>query len=144
VFWRAKKRMGDGGANGFTIGSGKWRMSLHKTEASANLLSANVSTYGSISFMSSGGGINAEGLTLTNVVWSLSNSTYIFDCDNRTWSPVTSNLSEVRYAVIRQSAGAVTSGFPICYAALSTAEFDVNAASTLTVQIAATGVFTLT
>jgi hypothetical protein len=54
-----------------------------------------------------------------------------------------STLSAVRYAVIRKSAGAVTSGLLLCYAALSTAEFNVTTGNTLTIQMHANGVFTL-
>jgi hypothetical protein len=54
-----------------------------------------------------------------------------------------STLDAVRFACIRKSSGAVTSGFVLCYAALSTAAFDVTTGNTLTIQMAATGVFTL-
>jgi hypothetical protein len=147
VFWTAKKRLGN---SGFSLGNSptsNFRMSLHRSVASLsnNLLSGNVSTFGSISFMSSGGGVNAEGLTLTGVTWtSTAAGVYTFDASNKTYSPTSSALTSVRYAVIRLSNTAVTSGFPLCYAALSTASFDVGAGSTLTVQMATTGIFTLT
>jgi hypothetical protein len=145
VFWDAKHRLGLAGTSGFNLSASKFRMSLHRTSASANLLSNNVSTYGSISYMASGGGINAEGQTLTGVTWvSSAAGVQRFDCSNEVWSPTGSALSQVRYAVIRESEGAVTSGYPLCYAALSTAEFPVGDGSTLTVQIATTGIFTLT
>jgi hypothetical protein len=94
--------------------------------------------------MASGGGVNAEGLTLSAVTWTGTGGVETFDCSNKVYSPTNSALTSVRYAVIRMSSGAVTSGFPLCYAALSTTAFDVGASSTLTVQMATTGIFTLT
>ena len=141
VFWTAKHRLGE---TGFTLSGGKFRMSLHKTSASANLLSGNVSTFNSISYMASGGAVNAEGQTLDSVTWTGSGGVETFDSANEVYSPVNSALTSVRYAVIRLSNTAVTSGFPLCYAALSTAAFDVGAGSQLTVQMATSGIFTLT
>lgn len=143
VFWTAKHRMGLT-TSGFNLSGAIMRMSLHRTAASANLLTGFASTFGSISFMASGGGVNAEGLTLSAVTWTGTGGVETFDCSNKVYSPTNSALTSVRYAVIRMSSGAVTSGFPLCYAALSTTAFDVGAGSTLTVQMATTGIFTLT
>ena len=140
VFWNAKKRMG---LTGYQLDTGNFRMSLHKTAASALLTSGNVSTYGSIGNTATGGGVSGDGQVLNSISWTISGSAYVFDCSNETWSPTTSALTSVRYGVIRLSVGA-TSGFPLCYAALSTTAFTVGADSTLTVQMATTGIFTLT
>lgn len=137
VFWTAKKRMGLTGFN-LATGSG-FRMSLHKTAASANLLSSNVSTYGSIGSGAGGvGGISTDGQALGLATWTLSGSTYTFDTSNEIYSPSGAAMTSVRYAVIRLSVAAA-SGYPLCYAALSTIAFDVGDGSSLTVQMAATG-----
>jgi hypothetical protein len=47
------------------------------------------------------------------------------------------------YAVIYSQGASAGTGIPVCFAALSTAEFNVTTGNTLTVQLAATGVFTL-
>jgi len=142
VFHTAKHRMGE---TGFSLSGGIFRMSLHRTAVSANLSGNAVSTFGSVSFMASGGGVNVEGQTLDTVTWvSSASGVQRFDCANEVYSPTSSALTSVRYAVIRLSAAAVTSGFPLCYAALSATAFDVGAGSTLTIQIATTGIFTLT
>ena len=144
VFHTAKRRMGQT-TSGFNLGGAIMRMSLHQTAASANLSANGVSIFTSIGSKSSGGADNVNGQTLGAVTWvSSAAGVYRFDCSNEVYSPVTSVLSAVRYAVIRMSVGAVTSGYPLCYAALSTVEFDVGASSTLTVQMATTGIFTLT
>jgi hypothetical protein len=120
-------------------------MSLHKTAASANLLSGFVSIFTSIGNKASGGGVSVDGQSLASCTWvSSAAGVYRFNCADEVYSPTSSVLSSVRYAVIRYSVGAVTSGYPLCYAALSTTAFDVGAGSTLTVQIATTGIFTLT
>jgi hypothetical protein len=144
VFWSAKHRMGESATTGLSLSGAILRMSLHRTAASANLLSGNVSTFGSISFMASGGGVNVEGQTLSGTTWTGTGGVETFDTSNMVYSPTSSALTSVRYCVIRQSNTAVTSGFPICYAALSTTAFDVGAGSTLTVQMATSGIFTLT
>ena len=146
VFHTAKHKLGKNTASGGIQLSGSiFRMSLHRTACSANLVANAVSTFGSVSFMASGGGVNVEGLTLSAVTWvSSAAGVQRFDCSNKVYSPTSSALTSVRYAVIRMSSAAVTSGFPLCYAALSTTAFDVGAGSTLTVQMATTGIFTLT
>ena len=53
-----------------------------------------------------------------------------------------SSLVNVRYAVIRNSTGA-GNGVPICYVALSTAQFTITSPNTLTILPPANGVFSL-
>jgi len=144
VFWSAKHRMGNSATTGLSLSGAVLRMSLHRTAASDNLLTGFASTFGSISFMASGGAVNAEGQTLSGTTWTGAGGVETFDTSNMVFSPVNSALTSVRYAVIRQSNSAVTSGFPICFAALSSTAFDVGAGSTLTVQLATAGIFTLT
>jgi len=95
VFYSAKHRMGVASI-GFSLSAGIMRMSLHKTSVSANLLTGFVSTFGSVSFMASGGGVNAEGQTLDSVTWSGAAGVETFDCANETYSPASSALTSVR------------------------------------------------
>jgi hypothetical protein len=53
------------------------------------------------------------------------------------------SLTNVKYAVIRNSTGA-TAGKLLCFCQLSTSQFTVTSPNTLTILPAATGVFTLT
>ncbi len=66
-----------------------------------------------------------------------------FDCTDPVFTASASDITNVRYAVIRKSVSA-TGGHPLCFAALSTAAFTVSTGNTLTIQMATTGVFTLT
>jgi len=95
VFWTAKHRMGVASI-GFSLSAGIMRMSLHRTACSANLLSGNVSSFGSVSFMASGGGVNVEGQTLDSVTWAGATGVETFDCANEVYSPTSSALTSVR------------------------------------------------
>ena len=53
------------------------------------------------------------------------------------------SLTDIRYAVIRNSTGAAA-GKLLCFCQLSSAQFTVTSPNTLTVLPAATGIFTLT
>ena len=89
---------------------------------------------------------NKWAVTLAGVAWTngASAGQQKWDVTDPIITAVGSTLSAVRYAVIRLSGTSVTSGHLLCFAALSTAEFDVSTGNTLTIQMAATGVFTLT
>jgi hypothetical protein len=140
VFDYAKRAIGNGV---FTLsGATGLRMSLHRTSASANLIGA-ITTWASIGDECSGGGYSR--VTLGAVTWLSGTSTgvRVFDFSDPVFTASLSTLSAVRYAVVCLSAGAVTSGIPLIYAALSTAEFDVTTSNTLTIQLATTGAFTL-
>ena len=69
---------------------------------------------------------------------------YKWDVTDPVFTASGAALNNIRYAVIRLSSGSTTSGFPLCYAALSTAQFNVSSGNTLTIQMNANGVFTLT
>lgn len=139
IFDRAKHHIGVGTIN---LSSGNFRLTLHRTSASANLV-GDITTYASVGDECSGGGYSD--VSLAGIAWTngASAGQQKFDCTDPVITASGSTLSAVRYAVIRQSASA--GGGPLlCYAALSTAEFNVTTGNTLTIQMAATGIFTLT
>ena len=152
VFPNGKYKIGKGT---IPLSGGIYRLSLHRTSASANLIGA-ITVFTSVSFMSSGGGwgksgapgadkANGQGLTLGSVSWaSDGGSGWKWDAADPVFTASASILSAVRYAVIRASAISVNSGHIICYAALSTAQFNIASNNTLTIQMAPTGIFTLT
>lgn len=139
VFDSAKHKIGNGAIN---LSSHTFRLSLHRTSASANL-AGDITIFTSVGDQCSGGGYAAK--TLAGVSWGAGTSAgqQKWDVTDPVFTASASTLSAVRYAVIRKSAGATTSGLLLCYAALSTAEFNVTTGNTLTIQMAATGVFTL-
>lgn len=138
IFDRAKKLIGNGtvslSATGFV-------MTLHGTGASANLV-GDITSFASIGTEASGGGY--ADLSLSGQTWTAGASAgeMRFDCTDPVFTASASAIDDIRYAVIRKSTGAGT-GYPICYAALSTSEFNVTTGNTLTVQFNANGIFTL-
>lgn len=138
VFDVAKHKIAVGSLN---LSAGPFRMSLHRTSAST-LISGAITVFASIGDECSGGGYSA--LTLSGVTWAAGTSAGVqkFDFTDPVFTASASVLSAVRYAVVYKSTAA-SSGIPLIYAALSTAEFNVTTGNTLTVQLATTGAFTL-
>ena len=149
VFPRAKGKIAE--TSGIRL-DGTFRLSLHRTSADLTTRAAGLTVFTSVSWMSSGGGwgksgagtkANCDGLTLTTSWVTDAASGYKFDAANPVFTASASALSAVRYAVIWQSVAAA-SGHILCYAPLSTAQFDVQSSNTLTIQMNASGIFTLT
>jgi hypothetical protein len=139
IFDQAKHYIGDGT---IPLSGSTFRLSLHRTSASANLV-GDITIFSSVGDQCSGGGYVA--LTLADIAWTAGASAgqQKFDCTDPVFTASASTLSAVRYAVIRKSAGATTSGILLCFAALSTSQFNVSTGNTLTIQMNAAGIFTL-
>ena len=139
IFDDAKNKIGVGS---MALSADTFRMSLHTSAASTNLSGA-ITTMASIGSESAGGGYS--GLALSGVAWAAGTSAGVqkFDVTDPVFTASASDITNVRFAVIRKSVSA-SGGHPLCFAALSTAAFTVSTGNTLTVQMATTGVFTLT
>jgi len=140
VFDQAKHNLGNGVID---LSAHTFRLSLHRTSASALVVDGDITIFTSVGDQCSGGGYVA--VTLASTTWAAGASAGIqaFDSANPVITASSSTLSAVRYAVIRKSAGSTVSGLLLCFAALSTAEFNVSTGNTLTVQMNASGIFTL-
>ena len=121
------------------LGGAIFNITLHSIGASAQLLTAFVSTFTSIGSQVTGGGYAAGGNTLSSPTWALSGQNAKFDSSD--WI-VTGSIGSIKYAVIMQSVSA-TSGLVLCFSTLSTSGFDVTGTNTLTIQMNAAGIFTL-
>ena len=142
VFDVAKKKIGNNTIS-LSATSG-WNMTLHSQGASTNLSGA-ITVWSSIgSELTAANNYASGGNAITGVTWTTGASAgqYAFSTSNVIFTASGGSWTSIRYAVIMFSAGA-TSGHPLCYAALSTAGFDLADGNTLTVQINANGVFTL-
>lgn len=139
VFDSAKHKLCNGTID---LSGGNFRLSLHGTGASANL-AGDITILGSVGTAASGGGYSA--IALSGVAWTAGTSAgqQKFDCTDPVFTASGANLADVRYAVIYQSGASAGANYLLCYAALSTAEFDVTTGNTLTVQMNAAGIFTL-
>ena len=139
IFDRAKHYIGMGTIN---LSAGNFRLTLHRTSASANLV-GDITTFTSVGSECVGGGYSD--FALAGVSWGSGASAgqQKWDCTDPIITASASTLSAVRYAVIRKSVSA-NGGPLLCYAALSVSEFDVSTGNTLTIQMNTNGIFTLT
>jgi hypothetical protein len=116
----------------------KFRLALYHTAASANI-AGDISIQGSIGNEVTGGGYTAGGERLSTNTWTESGGTCTFDSSD--WV-VTGSINSIKYAYIVYSAGA-TSGHLLCYSTLSGTAFPLTGSNTLTIQMNASGIFTL-
>lgn len=114
-------------------------MSLHTSASNAatNTLSTFASVTGEIP---DGNGYSTSGKVLSGVTWGngASVSEKRWDATARIWSATGGNISAIKYAVIRNSAGKL-----VCRSQLSTAQFSVTTGNTLTITPSANGIFEL-
>jgi hypothetical protein len=150
TFFNKAKKLLSQNTNGIRLdGSDNFKLSLRtsasnlNTSASARVLSTLAGIGGEIAAQ---GGYAAGGRTLTNVAWTLQGdpASIMWDADYLVFTASGANLSIIKFAVIHMSNTAATSGYPICWSRLSTAQFSVTSGNTLTIQFAAAGIFTLT
>jgi len=137
----AKHKLAIGTIN---LSAGPFRLALYKTAATAPADLATITIQSQISTECSGGAYAAGGRTLAGISWGTgaSNAQQKFDCTDPIITASGSAISAILFGVIVKSVGA-TSGFPLCFSQLSTAAFDVTTSNTVTITMAATGIFTL-
>jgi|SRR5215831_6496837 len=148
IYAKAKKHIG---AGQLTLGGGVFKMSLHRTSASANInvLSTRDKFTSIGSEISARGGYAAGGRNLVPAAgyWTTGASAkqikFSYTTAGLVFTASGSALNNIRYALIRNSI-AGGSGFVLCYASLSSAQFTITSPNTLTILPAAAGVFTLT
>jgi hypothetical protein len=137
----AKKKIGN---NVIPLDAGIFRMAL--CQSTSNASTATISVLSELTNqIAAQGGYVAGGKTLANVAWTIAGdpSSVKWDADDLVFTASGANLSNVKFAVIRNSIAAA-SGHLLCWSRLSTAEFSVTTNNTLTIQFAAAGIFTLT
>lgn len=142
VFYNeAKHKIGNGLIN---LSGGNFRLALYMSAASASVNTATVTIQSELGSQVSGGAYAAGGLALSGVSWGAGTSAgqQKWDCTDPVFTASGSAMSNVKYGVIVCSVAA-TSGYLMCWSKLSTAGFDVTTGNTLTVQMNASGVFTL-
>jgi len=146
LYAKAKKRIGDGT---LTLNAGVFKMSLHRNSASGTITSlSTITIFSSITGeISAVGGYAAGGKAVPAAIWTLGASALSYKFSYTTGGLVFTasgaTLGTIRYALIRKSSGSTTSGFPLCYCSLSSANFSITSPNTLTILPASLGVFTL-
>ena len=147
IYAKAKQYIGNGT---ITLGAGVFKMSLHRTAASTNIIVLSTrSTFASIgNEISARGGYVAGGRNLPPATgsWVVGASAkqykFTYTAAGLVFTASGSSLVDIRFALIRNSTGA-GAGKVLCFASLSSAQFTITSPNTLTILPAATGVFTL-
>jgi hypothetical protein len=146
IYAAAKKKIGNGT---LTLHTGVFKMSLHRNSASGTITSlSTISIFSSIlGQISAVGGYAAGGRSVPTIAWTLGVSglqyKFTYASAGVIFTASGASLSNIRYALIRKSSGSTTSGHPLCYCSLSSANFTITSPNTLTILPAATGVFTM-
>jgi hypothetical protein len=144
VFNQAKRNLGRGVINLSGAASTHY-CTLFKSSTSTTI-TTNVSVLSSLGAFTCAGSLDSIH-EMGTVTWTGQNSANdpirVWDAADFTFTASGASISAIRYAVIWQSTSA--GGGPlIAYSSLSSAAFDIDTGNTLTVQIAAGGIFTLT
>jgi hypothetical protein len=137
LYNKAKKKIGNGTIQ---LGVNTLKCQLH-TSAS-NCSTATLSTAASVtSEVTNGNGYATGGATLASVVWTTgaSASQYKLDSADPVWTATGGNIASIKFALIKNSGGQA-----LCWSRLTTAQFTLTQNNTLTIQMNAAGIFTLT
>lgn len=132
----AKKKIGNGTIK---LGVDVLKMQLHTSASNASTFT--LSTAASVTGeCAAGNGYATGGQALASVIWTVGASAkqYKLGCANPIWTGTGGSILNIKFAVIKNSAGQA-----ICWSRLTTAQFTLTIANTLTVQINTAGVFTL-
>lgn len=145
VYEYAKKYFGDGTLD--FDNTGNMQMALFQSTSNADTLSVGTGIFGDLTNeVATANGYTAGGVALTGEAWTQSGGTATFDCDNVVWTS-TGGAITARFAVIYVNATVNSIVKPIiAVSLLDTTPADVTVTgvgNTLTVQINASGVFTL-
>jgi hypothetical protein len=140
----AKKYIGDGTHD--LDDTTNWKMALFLSTSNANTLSVGTNIFGDLTNEhAAANGYTAGGVALTGITWTNSGGTITFDCNDPVWTASGGSIV-ARFAVIYRNATVNSIVKPLlCVCLLDTTPADVTATTgnTLTIQINASGVFTL-
>ena len=142
AFWnQAKHKIANGSIN---LSGDDFRLALYSSAASGSINTATLTVQSEIGTECSGGAYVAGGLLLSGVTWGAGASAgqQKYDATDPVFTASGSAISNVRFGVIVKSVAA-TSGLLLVWSGLSTGQFDITAGNTMTVQMHASGVFTL-
>ena len=141
VFDLFKLWMADGT---FDLDADTFKVTLHTNTFVPNI--ATQSVYADLTNeLATANGYTNGGLTLTSVTWTRSGSTTTFDAADFVWTASGGSIGPFRIAVIRKSGTANAHVDPlICYCILDSADITVTSGNTFTIQLNASGIFTVT
>ncbi len=130
--------------NGTITLPGAFRMTLHTSASNAN--TATLSQYSELTNeVAEGNGYSSSGKSLAGEAWTVGASAgqYMFDATDPIWTATGGTIPNIKFGVIWQSAAATANRKLLCRSQLTTSQFTLGTGNTLTIQFAATGIFTL-
>lgn len=136
LYNRAKKKLMDGTVD---LDTDVFKVQLHTSASNAS--TPTLSAAGSLtSEVSNGNGYATGGKSLTSITWTTgaSASEYRWDAANVIWTASGGNISNVKYAVIKNSAGQL-----ICWSRLSSSQFDISSGNQMELVLSSNGIFEL-
>lgn len=123
-----------------------WKLALFLSTSNANTLSVGTGIYGDLTNEhSNANGYTTGGAAITGVTWTRSGGTITFDLDDVVFTASGGSIT-ARFGVIYKDATVNSIVKPLlCVCLLDTAPADVTATdgNTLTIQMNASGIFTL-
>jgi hypothetical protein len=140
VYKEAKKYIGNATLN---LSTAK-RITLH-TSAS-NAATSTLSIYSELTNeVSETTDYSSSGQSLANITWATGASagSFKFDADDVVWTASAGNIANIKFAVISNVSGGA-SGKLLCKSTLTSAQFTLSTGNTLTLQMNASGILTLT
>jgi len=95
--------------------------------------------------VASGNGYTASGKAMTSEVWTVGGSAgaYKFDAADVVWTATGGAINSIKAAVILTSGDSAGACHLLAWSQLTTAAFNLSSGNTLTVQLNASGIFTL-
>lgn len=124
-----------------------WKAAIFLSTSNANTLSVGTNVYGDLTNEhANANGYTTGGVAITGVTWTRSGGTITFDIDNPVWTASGGSITG-RFIVIYKNATVNSIVKPLlCVELVDTTPADTTATAgnTFTVNINATGVFTLT
>lgn len=93
--------------------------------------------------LSTANGYTSGGATLANVTWAQSSGTATLDCDDITWTASGGAIGPFRIAVIYDDTPTSPADPLLCYCVLESTDLTASDGQTVTIQINASGVLTL-
>lgn len=142
LYNKAKKKIGNGT---IALDAGIYRLALHNSASNASVATLSLWTSVNNEISATGGYVRKS---ITNRIWTTGSSAaqYKFDGDDVIFTAsgaALGGVNGIKYGVIATSTSA-GGGHALCWSKLSTAAFSVSSGNTLTVQMNASGIFTLT
>jgi hypothetical protein len=142
VYNKAKKSIGNAT---LSLAATTYRISL--VTSASNFHTFTISTFASLTGeIADGNGYSTSGKAMTSEVWTVGASAkqYKFDADDVVWTGTGGAINNIKAAVIWISGASTLARKLLCHASLTSAQFNLSIGNTLTIQMASTGIITLT